>query len=116
MTVSKSLTSYLLLVGACQIIVGVLALNWALPLFGDPPFLGNGLVKEYIPIRAALSDNASLREALPALRSKLEWLFARHTEGVLVAMFLGATSLALGGISVLIGIRPLVAMVNRRDE
>ena len=110
MTASKSLTFYFLLIGIVQIVVGALALTWAWPLFADPLFLGNGLTKEYSQVRSALSDNASLSETLSGLRLKLEWLFARHSEGVLAVMLLGATSIALGVVSVLLGFRSKAAL------
>ncbi|WP_202839237.1 hypothetical protein [Luteimonas saliphila] len=110
MTASKNLTFYFLLIGIGQIVVGALALIWAWPLFADPPFLGNGLTKEYFQVRSALLENASLSETLTELRSKLEWLFARHSEGVLAVMLLGATSLTLGVVSVLLGLRSKAAL------
>jgi type IV secretory pathway TraG/TraD family ATPase VirD4 len=110
MTASKSLTFYFLLIGIGQIVVGALALVWAWPLFADPPFLGNGLTREYSQVRSALLDNPSFSEPLSELRSKLQWLFARHSEGVLVAMLLGAISVALGFVSVLLGFRSKAAL------
>jgi hypothetical protein len=110
MTASKSLTFYFLLIGIGQIVVGVLALSWAWPLFTDPPFLGSGLTNEYSQVRSAPLEDASFNEPLSELRQKLEWLFARHSEGVLATMLLGATSVGLGVISVLVGFRSRAAL------
>ena len=114
MTGSKNLTFYFLFVGISQIVFGAAALTWAWPLIAGPPFLGNGLTQEYSQVRSAISDNASLSDALVGLRSKLEWLFARYSEGILAAMILGILSVAFGSASALLGIHSMAAL--RKDR
>ncbi|CAN7262263.1 hypothetical protein LJR143_001069 [Pseudoxanthomonas sp. LjRoot143] len=88
-------------VGVLQLITGVAVLVWALPLFADPPFLSQGLVKEYHDIRQMLPRDDATLATLKGLRGKLEWLFLRQTEGAMLGMALGAFLLMCG--SVLVG-------------
>ena len=94
---------YSVLAGVLQISVGAIALMWAWPLFGDPPFLGNGVTREYWSIHPLLAGNSAAAELLPALKWKLDWLFERHSEGVLIVLALGITMLLSGVASLVLG-------------
>ncbi|MBD9468101.1 hypothetical protein [Pseudoxanthomonas sp. PXM01] len=88
-------------VGVLQLITGVAVLVWALPLFADPPFLSQGLVKEYHDIRQMLPRDDATLATLKGLRGKLEWLFLRQTEAAIYGVGMGALLLGCG--SALIG-------------
>lgn len=88
-------------VGALQLVSGVAVLVWAWPLFADPPFLSQGLVKEYHDLRQMLPRDDATLATLKGLRWKLEWLFQRQTEGAILGTGMGAFLLMCG--SVLVG-------------
>ncbi len=85
-----------LCVGVLQLVVGVLVLTWAWPLFADPPFLSQGLVKEYHEVRQMLPRDDATLTTLQGLRWKLHWLFYKHEQGVLLGMGVGFFLLACG--------------------
>jgi len=109
----RTLSFSLTVAGLFQVMVGVAALAWALPLFADPPFLGNGLTREYEALRKLLSGNPSAAGTLAALRWKREWLFWRKEEGVLASMAPGGILLACGLASLWVGARSLAASGRR---
>lgn len=80
-----------------QAIVGLVLLSWALPLFVDPPLLGNGVAARARELQElALAPGASPR--LSGIGEHYRWLFWRSTEGVEAGL---AASVALLGSSVL---------------
>ena len=87
-----------LLVASLQVIAGLIAIGWAAPIFADPPFLANGLVREYSTLSAMLADNDLASEPLSDLRSKLNWLFHSLHDGVLVVLIAGA-ALVISGLA-----------------
>ena len=89
MHIARPLIFYSVLAGVLQIVCGLAALAWAWPLFVDPPFLGNGLTREYSAIRQLLAESSGATELLDGLRFKLQWLFQRQSEGVLIGLGLG---------------------------
>lgn len=105
-----------LCVGALQLVVGVAVLVWAWPLFADPPFLSQGLVKEYHDVRQMLPRDDATLATLKALRWRLGWLFLRQTEGVLVGMGVGAFLLMCGSALIGVACWPRIARTLRRAQ
>ncbi|MBA3930070.1 hypothetical protein J2X02_001764 [Pseudoxanthomonas japonensis] len=91
-----------LCIGVLQIVAGIIVLVWAWPLFADPPFLSQGLVKEYHDLRQMLPRDDATLATLKGLRWKLEWLFLQQTEGVFFGMASGALLVMCG--SALVGV------------
>ena len=79
-----------------QLVLSFACLHWAVPLFGDPPFLHNGLTREYKQIYQLLQGREDAAETLSLLHKKLEWLYTKHHEGVFVGLAVGF-SLFLSG-------------------
>jgi hypothetical protein len=97
--------SYLaMLVGSVQMVCGVAVWSWAWPLFADPPFLRNGLIREYSILRTLLKNEAVAAEPLSALHQKLEYLFARQNEGILLGLASGACLIFCGFVLLVFGI------------
>ena len=105
MHTTRPLIFYSVLAGVLQIVCGLAALAWAWPLFADPPFLGNGLTREYSAIRQLLADSSGASELLDGLRFKLQWLFQRQSEGVFIGLGLGFVLLLCGAVSMFLGAR-----------
>lgn len=98
----KPVVLCLLLLGALQIAAGFASLSWAWPLFGDPPFMQGGVMRTYGDVRMLMPDDASATKVLSSLRFKLEYLYSRHAEGVLVGLALGAALLAFGAATLVV--------------
>jgi len=85
-----------LIIASLQVVAGCISFAWAMPLFGDPPFLGNGLVREHSKLRSLLEGNEQAVQPLQDLHTKLWWLFDNHTDGVLVALVAGIALVGSG--------------------
>lgn len=85
-----------LIIASLQVVAGGVSLAWAMPLFVDPPFLGNGLVREHNMLRRLLEGNEQAVEPLKDLHGKLWWLFNNHMDGAQVAMVAGMALVASG--------------------
>lgn len=91
----KGFPRYLLVcIAIAQMIVSACILSWALPLFANPPILGNGIEHAAQLIRE-LAQSSPDEQRIAAISQHLRWLFARHHEGVLVAI--GASGVLLMG-------------------
>ena len=84
-----------------------MVLIWALPVFVDPPFLGNGAIQDFSSLRSINSGSYEALGLLATLQEKTSWLFEHHSEGVLIALAAGAFLVLSGGavIIALIGLR-----------
>jgi len=60
-------------------------LYWALPQFADPPILGNAVDSAAYELER-LSRSSTAGSHLGGIGLRLRWLFARQSEGVLLAM------------------------------
>ena len=89
----------LVALGLAQIAVSVAILAWALPLFFDPPVLGNG-VRDSARQIAKLAVNSPDAYRLVRGAEALQWLFARHVEAVVVSLATAAFLLISGILSV----------------
>lgn len=88
-----------LLMASAQVVACILLLAWALPLFFDPPVLGNGINRwahAIENIAQASPEHASLTGAGEHLR----WLFDRHFEGIF-SVLAAVTALAASAIGTL---------------
>ncbi|TNJ32647.1 hypothetical protein [Arenimonas terrae] len=88
--------AFQLIIAALQVVVGCISFIWAIPLFADPPFLGNGLVREHGKLRRLLEGNEQALQPLQDLHAKLWWLFDNHMDGVLVALVAGIALIVSG--------------------
>lgn len=69
-----------------QLAGAILLWGWAWPLFGDPPVLGNGIGNAAATLnQLALQDPEGFKH-IDWVGRHLQWLFARHSEGVLIAL------------------------------
>jgi hypothetical protein len=80
----KKLGPYWLLLAAVASIQGIVALvvlSWAIPLFFDPPLLGNGISHRARELQEIVESQAA-GSILEGIADHYRWLFWRHTEGV----------------------------------
>jgi len=94
----RVLVLFQLFLGVFQIAVGIWILDWAGPLFSDPPFLGHGLERMYSSVSDLLVGNDAASKPLSTLHDVLFWLFARSREGASVGM-IAVIILVLSGIA-----------------
>lgn len=92
------------LIGAIQLLVGSAMLAWAVPASVDPPFGGQGLIREYSILRKLLAGNESAAEPLRLLRAKLEYLFSQGSDGALFSLISGIVLFTGGAILLMLGL------------
>ena len=99
---SRSGPTFLLsCIAATQLVVGCMALIWALPLFVDPPFLGNGATQDFSSLRSINSASSEALGLLATLQEKTSWLFEHYSEGVLIALVAGAFLMLSGSAAII---------------
>ena len=98
MNASRVFAPALLALASLQVASSLLLLNWALPLFGDPPVLGNGIASAAQSLRELTEQHPVAFQRVAWVPDHLQWLFYRHLEGVL--MVLGASVALLGSAAV----------------
>lgn len=76
-----------------QLMVALALLYWALPLFFNPPVLGNGIDRAAEQLHYLSSLYPDDFKRIDWVGAHLRWLFNRHTEGVLIALAAGAVTL-----------------------
>lgn len=64
-------------------------LMWSIPLFGDPPMLGNGASHTAAYLRELAQQNPEGFKYIPNVDRTFLWLFGRHQEGALFSLIAG---------------------------
>lgn len=89
----------LVALGFAQIAASAAIFAWALPLFLDPPILGNGIRDSARQIAKLAVDSLDAYRLLRGAEA-LQWLFARHAEALFVMLATAAFLLISGILSV----------------
>lgn len=66
-----------------------LELTWSVPLFGDPPMLGNGASRVAGHLRELSQQHPDGFKYIPGIDRTFLWFFNRHGEGVLLSLVAG---------------------------
>ena len=69
-----------------QVASAFFVLSWALPLFGSPPVLGNGIASASYKLGQIAAQHPDEFKHITWVPEHLRWLFARHSEGVFYAL------------------------------
>ena len=98
MTFQRIQALCLFVLALLQLLSAAVLLNWALPLFVDPPLLGNGIDSASQQLTTLIQNSPQEFKRLGWMPEHFRWLWVRHTEGVFFAL---AAAAALLGSSVI---------------
>lgn len=85
--------------------LAALMLTWSLPLFFNPPLLGNGVASGAYQIETLAPETAAGKRIRGAA-AHYRWLFERHTEALVIVIGASVLLLTLAAITLLIAIAP----------
>lgn len=101
----RILAPFQLCLGLLQLGAGIGVLNWAWPLFADPPILGGGLQRAYSAVADLLADNEAASAPLSELHHHLFWFFEHHQEGTFVGVAAGSLLVLSSVASLMLALR-----------